>query len=88
MAMVLNKKQKKFLFENHYVTAKTLDADVEIGWTSYFINYFEWKLENVEMVCGGREYDARLKIIGKRDIAYDILLFFTDNDYYELVNLS
>ena len=88
MVMVLNKKQKKFLFENLYVTAKTLDADIEEGWISYFINYFEWKLDNIEMTCGGRQYNAHLKLISKRDIAYDILLFLTDDDYYDLVNLA
>ena len=40
----LNKQQKEWLFENQYVTAKTLDACVEPGWKNYFIKCFNWEL--------------------------------------------
>ena len=38
----LNKKQKQFLFDNYYVTAKVLDACVEEGWQNYFIKWFNF----------------------------------------------
>ena len=42
----LHNEQKKWLFENGYVTAKVLDACVERGWQDYFINYFNWLIDN------------------------------------------
>ena len=42
--MKLNNKQKQYLLDNGYVTAKVLDAVVEPGWKNYFIKSFDWEL--------------------------------------------
>ena len=42
--MKLNNKQKQYLLDNNYVTAKTLDAAIEPGWKNYFIKSFDWEL--------------------------------------------
>lgn len=41
----LNNLQKQWLFDQHYMTAKTLDACVEPGRQSYFIGCFNWLIE-------------------------------------------
>jgi hypothetical protein len=49
--IILNKKQKQFLFNNAYVTSKTFDAAVYPNWENYFINNFIWQL-SVEPYLG------------------------------------
>jgi len=42
----LNNTQKQWLFDRHYMTAKVLDACVEPGWQDYYINCFNWMLDD------------------------------------------
>lgn len=42
--IILNEKQKQFLFNKAYVTSKTFDAAVYHNWESHFINKFIWQL--------------------------------------------
>ena len=85
----LNKAQKQFLFENRYVDAKVLDACGEPGWQNYFIDWFDWKLENVSESSLGQKFGT-LKLIDKSDksIAYEIDLIFQDDDYAKLLELA
>jgi len=83
--MKLNKKQKEFLFEKYYVTAKVLDACVEDGWQNYFIKWFNWELKTELDQYGFH----RLYLKDKDDgtIEYTIGLNFHDNDLELLKSL-
>ena len=80
----LNKKQKQFLFDNYYVTAKVLDACVEEGWQNYFIKWFTWELSLNEDMYGFNRLYLRDKDNG--DIEYTIGLNFQNNDLQTLLN--
>jgi len=83
--MKLNGKQKKFLFENGYVTAKVLDSSADYeNWQNYFINEFTWNL-TLEL----NEYRFRtLHLFDKdNDIDYVINLNFQKNDLQTLLKM-
>ena len=87
----LNKKQKEFLFEHYYVTAKVLDAAVYEGWKDYFINYFDWSLDGKDQYGFDKLYlinNGKSKLGKKGDIEYRIGLNFQDDDYSKLSSLS
>ena len=83
--VVLNKRQKEFLFKNGYVTAKTLDAAVYKGWEDYFINRFAWVLDkNLN-----RYHFNELVLRNTSDgFVYKISLNFQDDDLETLLNLK
>lgn len=81
----LTKKQKEFLFEKEYVTAKTLDALTTKGWQQYFINNFDWKLETQKN--NYRMNDLYL-FSRKSDFSYHILLNFQGSKLKELISLG
>ena len=83
--MKLNNKQKQFLFDNHYVNAKVLDACVEEGWQNYFIKWFEWELAGKDMYGFERLY---LKDKDNGNIEYTIGLNFHDDDYNRLLEIK
>ena len=87
--MKLNKKQKQFLFDNYYATARVLDACVEPGWQNYFIKHFDWKLEDVQERWSGQKY-GQLKLVDKEDkrVVYDYMVIFQGNDYFRLLKLA
>ena len=81
----LNKKQKQFLFEKHYVNAKVLDACIEEGWQNYFIKNFNWQL-NLELDHFGFN---KLYLADKDsgDYEYIIGLNFQENDLQTLLTM-
>lgn len=82
--MKLNKKQKQFLFDNNYISAKTLDAAVEPGWKEYYIKNFTWNL------TGKDRYGFELLYLEDKksgDIEYTIGLNFQGNDKERLGQL-
>ena len=88
--MKLTNKQKEWLFEKGYVTAKTLDAIVEPGWKNYFIKSFDWELAGKDRYGLERLYlidKGKWNIKDKGEIAYTIGLIFQDDDYKELQNI-
>jgi hypothetical protein len=88
--MKLTNKQKEWLFDNGYVTAKVLDAVVEPGWKNYFIKSFDWELAGVDRYGLERLYlidKGKWNIKDKGEIVYTIGLIFQDNDYNELQNI-
>lgn len=91
--MKLNKKQKQFLFDNCYVTAKVLDACVEKGWQDFFIKCFDWSLEGIDQYGFEKLYliDNGKSVLGdlnKGDICYRVGLNFQDDDYNKLMSLG
>lgn len=88
--MKLTNKQKEWLFEKGYVTAKVLDAVVEPGWKNYFIKSFDWELAGVDRYGLERLYlidKGKWNIKDKGEIVYTIGLIFQDDDYNELQNI-
>ncbi len=83
--VVLNKRQKEFLFKNGYVTAKTLDAAVYKGWEDYFINRFTWVLDKNLNKYHFNELVLRNASDG---FVYKISLNFQDDDLETLLNLK
>ena len=80
----LNKKQKQWLFDNHYVTAKVLDAAIEPGWQNYFIKCFNWELNlDTDPYGFNRLY---LKSKNDGDICYTIGLIFTKSILCKLLS--
>ena len=79
----LHNEQKKFLFDNGYVTSKTLDACVEPGWQEYFIKNFNWLIDEQ-----GNNGWYRISIISKTDITnrYNNELNLRD-DFKKLMSL-
>ncbi len=89
--MKLNSKQKQYLLDNGYVTAKVLDAVVESGWKNYFIKSFEWELAGKDVYGLERLYlidKGKQNIKDKGEIAYTIGLNFKDDDYNTLQNIK
>ena len=88
--MKLNNKQKRYLLDNGYVTAKALSAVVELGWKSHFIKDFDWELTSKDRYGLGRLYlidKGKRNTKHKGEIAYTIGLDFQDDDYKELENI-
>ena len=88
--MKLTNKQKQFLFDNGYVTAKVLDAAVEPGWKDYFIKSFDWELAGKDWSGIEKLYlidKGKWNIREKGNIVYTIGLIFQDNDYNTLQNI-
>ena len=88
--MKLNNKQKQYLLDNGYVTAKVLDAIVEPGWKNYFIKSFDWELTGKDRYGLERLYlidKGKWNIKDKGEIAYTIGLIFQDDDYNTLQNI-
>ena len=88
--MKLNNKQKQYLLDNGYVTAKTLDAAVEPGWKNYFIKSFDWELVGKDRYGLERLYlidKGKWDIKDKGEIVYTIGLNFQDDDYNTLQNI-
>ena len=90
--MKLNKKQKQFLFDNYYITAKVLDAAVEEGWKDFFIKCYDWSLEGKDQYGFEKLYlidngKSALGNLTKGDICYRIGLNFQDDDYNRLLSL-
>lgn len=83
--MKLNNKQKQFLFDNYYVTAKVLDALTYKGWENYFIKSFDWELVGKDIYGFERLY---LKDKKSKDIEYTVGLNFQDNDYQKLLKIK
>ena len=79
----LNNTQKRFLFDNCYVTSKVLDACVEPGWQEYFIRSFNWLIDE-------RSNDGwyRISIVDKNDTTNrnDNILNLRD-DFAKLMSL-
>ena len=87
--MKLNNQQKQFLFNNCYLTAKTLDAAVEPGWQNYFIKCFDWNLVDIRESYSGQKYGT-LRLVDKddKDFTYEFKLIFQGNNYETLTNLG
>jgi len=83
--MKLNNKQKQFLFDKHYITAKVLDALVEDGWQNYFIKSFDWELAGKDIYGFERLY---LKDKKSKDIEYIAGLLFQGDDYNKLLEIK
>lgn len=88
--MKLNNKQKRYLLDNGYVTAKVLDAVVEPGWKNYFIKSFDWELVGKDR-CGLERLHlidkGKRNVKDKGEIVYTIGLDFHDGDCKELENV-
>lgn len=88
--ITLNATQKRFLFKQHYVTAKVLDAAVEEGWQDFYINCFDWELDLEYNNYGFRD----LKLVEKDPllpgdpIIHTIGLNFHDDDLDTLLKLK
>lgn len=84
--VILNEKQKQFLFDEGYVDAKALDAAVEPGWKEYFMRKFKWVLEAKPV------NNTRLLVL--TDIAFPVLpeyaveIIFRKNDFEKLLTLK
>lgn len=79
----LNKKQKRFLFDNYYVTAKALDALETKGWQDFFIGHYEWEL------AGKDRYGFELLNLKDEDrICFTIGLNFQDDDYDKIISIK
>jgi hypothetical protein len=83
--MKLNNKQKQFLFENNYITAKVLDALTYKGWENYFIKNFDFELAGQDRYGLERLY---LKDKKSEDIEYTVGLIFQDDDYEKLLGIK
>lgn len=88
--MKLNNKQKQYLLDNGYVTAKVLDAVVEPGWKNYFIKSFDWELAGKDR-CGLERLHlidkGKWNVKDKGEIVYTIGLNFQDDDYNTLKSI-
>ena len=82
--MILNKKQKQFLFANNYVNSKVLDAITCNGWQDSFIKNYVWELKGKDqwgfdrllLVNNGKSAFGK-----KGNVEYEIGLNFQNNDY-------
>ena len=91
--MKLNKRQKLFLFENCYVTAKVLDACIEKGWQDFYIKYYDWKLDGKDQWGFDKLYliDNGKSALGeatKGALDHQIGLNFQGRDYNKLLKLG
>lgn len=86
--MTLNKKQKQFLFDNGYVTTKTLDAAIEEGWKDYFMDCYKWKLEGTDLYGFTQLFLVSNNNFSKGEVDYKLGLNFHDNDYQKLIALK
>ena len=84
--MQLNDNQKKFLFENYYVTSKTLDSLTYEGWENYWIKNFDFELDT-----NLNRWNMRtLKIFDKESLKIFIEtdLNFQENDFEVLIEIE
>ena len=84
--MQLNDNQKKFLFENYYVTSKTLDSLTYEGWENYWIKNFDFELDT-----NLNRWNMRtLKIFDKESLKIFIEtdLNFQENDFEVLLEIE
>lgn len=85
--IILNEKQKQFLFENGYVDAKSLDAAIEPGWKKYFLENFIWILDADQTA-----YRTRPLVLVDADFptypAYSIEIIFHKYDFEKIQNLT
>ena len=88
--MKLNNKQKRYLLDNGYVTAKALGAAIEPGWKNYFIKSFDWELAGKDR-CGLERLHltdkGKRNVKDKGEIVYTIGLNFQDGDYNTLKSI-
>ena len=84
--MQLNDNQKKFLFENYYVTSKTLDSLTYEGWENYWIKNFDFELDSYLNNWNMRT----LKITDKENPKYfiEVELNFQENDFDTLLEIE
>ena len=84
--MQLNDNQKKFLFENYYVTSKTLDSLTYEGWENYWIKNFDFELDSYLNNWNMRT----LKITDKENPKYfiQVELNFQENDFDTLLEIE
>lgn len=80
--ILLNKNQKRYLFDKHYITAKVLDSLVYENWEDFWINNFDFSLDTRPNKY--RMYT--LKLISK-DITIGVNLIFQDNDLEDLLKM-
>ena len=85
MKLILNNKQKQFLFDNYYVDAKVLDSLVYKGWENYWINNYEFELDTTLNKWNMRTLTLVDKDNMCRDIEFD--LNFQDNDFETLLKI-
>ena len=84
--MQLNDNQKKFLFKNHYVTARSLDSLTYDGWENYWIKNF-----NINLDSYLNNWNMRtLKITDKENPKYfiQVELNFQENDFDTLLEIE
>ena len=84
--MQINDNQKKFLFENYYVTSKTLDSLTYEGWENYWIKNFDFELDT-----NLNRWNMRtLKIFDKESLKIFIEtdLNFQENDFEVLLEIE
>lgn len=79
----LNKKQKRFLFDNYYVTARALDALEVKGWQDFFVNHYKWELRGKDKY--GLE---RLYLKDEDGICFTLGLNFQGSDYKDLLSIK
>lgn len=85
--MTLNKKQKQFLFDKGYVTAKTLDAAIEEGWKDYFMDCYDWDIEGTDYYGFTQLFLTVNSGFEKGEVHYKLGLNFHNNDYDKLIAL-
>lgn len=84
--VILNEKQKQFLFDKGYVDTKALEAVAELGWKEYFMKKFKWILDTKPV------NNTRLLVLS--DIAfpmfpeYAVEIIFYKNDFEKLLTLN
>lgn len=83
--IILNDRQKEFLFEEDYVDSKTLDALTYKGWHNYFIKNFIWKLDIDLNRWRMRDLVLVNKETGEAD--YNTMLNFQGNDLEKLLKI-
>ena len=83
--IILNDKQKEFLFEEDYVNSKTLDALTYKGWQNFFIKNFIWKLDTDLNRWRMRDLVLVSKETGEED--YITMLNFQGNDLTKLLKI-
>ena len=83
--IILNDKQKEFLFEEYYIDSKVLDAYTYKGWQNFFIKNFIWKLDTDLNRWRMRDLVLISRETGEED--YSTMLNFQGQDLNTLLNL-
>lgn len=84
--IILNDKQKQFLFEEDYINSKVLDALTYKGWQNFFIKNFIWKLDTDLNRWRMRDLVLISRETGEED--YNTMLNFQGNDLEKLLKIS